>query len=156
MASPDTSLLKAVLSPDRVYMTSASSKEDLINTMIDRLSECGDVTDLEGLRSAILNRESLMSTGIGLGIGVPHARISSVQDMILAVAVNDTPLEDYESIDGIPVRVVFLVAGRPDQQSQYVRLLAALSHLVKEESRRHQLLQAESPEAIYQVLRADA
>lgn len=154
MSNPDFSLLDSALSPQRVFLTQASSKEELLQTVLDKLTDCEDVGDLESLRAAILARESLMSTGIGLGIGVPHARISSVQNMILAVAVNHVPLEDYESIDGKPVQIVFLVAGRPDQQSTYVQLLAVLSHLVKDESRRTALLEADTPSAIYKALRA--
>jgi len=152
--APDIPLLLDVLSPERVYRLRARSKEELLKTLIDKLITCGEVDDLEGLRSAILTRESLMSTGIGLGIGVPHARISSVRDMILAVAVNETPLPDYESIDGQPVQLVFLVAGRPDQQSRYVRLLAVISHLLKDPDRRSALRNAPSPEEIYQTLQA--
>ena len=152
MTAPEASLLETVISPDRVFTTTATSKEALINDLIDRLNTCGDVSDLEGLRTAILARESLMSTGIGLGVGAPHARISSVRDMILAVAVNSIPLEDYESIDGQPVKIVFLVAGRPDQQSRYVRLLAALSHVVKDEEKRSALMAATRPDEILTLL----
>lgn len=152
MATPDHSLLEEVLSPRRILRTRAESKSALLKEILDSLADCGEVADLEGLRSAILQRESLMSTGIGLGVGVPHARISSVRDMILAVAVNETPLADYESIDGEPVQIVFLVAGRPDQQSRYVRLLAVLSHLVKDPERRDDLRSAGTPEDIYRIL----
>jgi PTS system nitrogen regulatory IIA component len=144
--------LEEALSPQRVFQTHAGSKEELLHTLVNHLEDCGEVDDLEGLRTAIFAREDLMSTGIGLGIGVPHARISSVRNMILAVAINQTPLEDYESIDGVPVQIVFLVAGRPDQQSQYVRLLAVLSQLVKDETRRNGLIAADSPAAIFDAL----
>jgi len=156
LASSEQSILDSVLSPERIYQTSATSKEELLHSVLDRLTTCGDIDDLEGLRSAIFAREALMSTGIGLGVGVPHARISSVRNMTLAVAVNKTPLADYESIDGDPVRLVFLVAGRPDQQSQYVRLLAVLSHVVKHDEQRTALLSATSTEEIYKILQESA
>jgi len=154
VAGPDFDLLDEALSPARVFRTRETSKEGLLHFLIDQLADCGDVVDLEGLRAAIFARESLMSTGIGLGIGVPHARISSVRRMILAVAVNESPLADYESIDGEPIQMVFLVAGRPDQQSGYVRLLAVLSHLVKNAERREALLGAASPSDVYELIRA--
>ena len=153
MPGPDFSLLDEALSPARVYRTNADSKEELLDTVLNGLASCGDVDDPQALRTAIYNRESLMSTGIGLGVGVPHARISSMRNMILAVAVNQVPLADYESIDGAPVQIVFLVAGRPDQQSQFVRLLAVLSHLVKEEERRERLIGCETAEVLYKALR---
>lgn len=153
MSDPGAHLLDESLSPDRVFLTQADHKDDLLHFLVDALGSSGEVQDLEALRAAIFMRESLMSTGIGLGVGVPHARISSVRRMMMAVAVNEKILPDYESIDGGPVRIVFLVAGRPDQQSNYVRLLAAISRIVKDPARRETLLQAKRPEDIYKCLR---
>lgn len=146
-------LLDESLSLDRVFLTRADSKEDLLNFLVDALGASGEVLDVDALRQAVFVREKLMSTGIGLGVGVPHARISPVRRLITAVAVNDRILPDYEAIDGGPVRIVFLVAGRPDQQSNYVRLLSAVSRIVKDPARREALLHAKSPEALFDKLR---
>ena len=153
MALPGAHLLDEALSPARVFRTRETGKEAVLHFLVDRLAESGEVDDPEALRSAIFTREGLMSTGIGLGVGVPHARISTVRRMVVAMAVNDRPLEEYESIDNLPVRIVFLVAGRPDQQSNYVRLLAAISHIVKDEGNRNRLLEASTPEDTYAVIR---
>lgn len=153
MVETGHTLLDAALSPQRIFLTHARSKSDLLSFLVQQMGQCGEVDDQQALHSAIFTRESLMSTGIGLGIGVPHARISSVRRMIMAVAVNDAPLADYESIDNQPVQIVFMVAGRPDQQSNYVRLLAVLSHVVKQEPNRRELLAAHSAEEIYQCIR---
>lgn len=153
MSDPGTRLLDEALSPDRVFLTRAVNKADLIHFLVDALAASGEVQDVEMLRSAIFTRENLMSTGIGLGIGVPHARISSVRRMVMAAAINAPPLRDYESIDGQPVEIVFLVAGRPDQQSNYVRLLASLSKLMKDPARRKAVLQSQTPADAYEQLR---
>ncbi|MCC5845278.1 MAG: PTS sugar transporter subunit IIA [Verrucomicrobia bacterium] len=153
MSDPGAKLFDDALSPERVFVTRLDSKEAVLNFLIDALWQSGEVQDLDAFRSAVYMRESLMSTGIGLGVGVPHARLSSVRRMIMAVAVNETPLDDYESIDGHPVRIVALVAGRTDQQSNYVRLLATLSRLVKDETRRSHLLAASDAETVYTLLR---
>ena len=145
-------LLEESISPERVFLTHAKSKDELIHSLVDALFTSGEVLDPEALRDAVFAREALMSTGIGLGVGVPHARISTVRRLISAVAVNDQILPDYESIDGGPVRIVFLVAGRPDQQSNYVRLLAAISRIVKDPHRREVLLKARTPEEVYASL----
>lgn len=153
MTDPGAKLMDEALSPERVFQTRARNKEELLHFLVDALGQSGEVQDVEALRAAVFMRESLMSTGIGLGVGVPHARISSVRRLVMAVAVNETILADYESIDGAPVRIVFLVAGRPDQQSNYVRLLSCLSRIVKDTDRRREILQAPTPEALYQALR---
>jgi len=153
MAESGTLLLDGALSPQRVFLTEASTKNELLDLLIREMGLCGEVDDPQAFETAIFTREELMSTGIGLGIGVPHARISSVRRIIMAVAVNKVALEDYESIDNLPVQIVFMVAGRPDQQSSYVRLLAVLSHLVKQESNRKALLGADSTEQLYHIIR---
>jgi mannitol/fructose-specific phosphotransferase system IIA component (Ntr-type) len=153
MSDPGAKLFDDALSPERVFVTRCDSKEAVLTFLINALWQSGDVQDLDAFRSAVFMREALMSTGIGLGVGVPHARLSSVRRMIMAVAVNETPLDDYESIDGHPVRIVALVAGRTDQQSNYVRLLATLSRLVKDETRREHLLAASDSQTVYTLLR---
>jgi mannitol/fructose-specific phosphotransferase system IIA component (Ntr-type) len=152
MSSSGMHLFDEALSPTRIFRTREQNKEGILNFLIRELTASGEVDDPEAFRSAILMREGLMSTGIGLGIGVPHARISSVRRMIMAVAVNDQPLDDYESIDNQPVQIVFMVAGRPDQQSNYVRLLASLSRIVKDNQNRDRLIEADTPDAIYTIL----
>jgi len=152
MSLPGAHLLDEALSPSRIHLTEESRKDAVLDFLIQQLATSGEVGDFEALRSAIFMREGLMSTGIGLGVGVPHARISSVRRMVMSVAVNHHPLEDYESIDGQPVRIVFMVAGRPDQQSKYVRLLAVLSRIVKETENRERLLAAATPEDVYGII----
>lgn len=153
MSDPGARLLDESLSPERVFLTRAANKEELLHFLVDALGGSGEVQDVEALRAAVFMRESLMSTGIGLGVGVPHARISSVRRLVTAVAVNETILPDYESIDGAPVRIVFLVAGRPDQQSNYVRLLSSLSRIIKSPEHRQALLDAELPPQLYDAIR---
>jgi PTS system nitrogen regulatory IIA component len=154
MNDPGAKLFDEALSPERVFLTSFDHKEDVLSFLIDVLWKSGEVQDLEALRSAVFMRESLMSTGIGLGVGVPHARLSSVRSLVMAVAVNSKPLDDYESIDGHPVRIVALIAGRTDQQSNYVRVLGTLSRIIiKEESRREKIMTASEPEEVYNLLR---
>jgi len=150
---PGAKLLDESLTPERVFLTRAKNKEDLLHFLVDALGQSGEVQDVEALRAAVFMRETLMSTGIGLGVGVPHARISSVRRLLTAVAVNDTILPDYESIDGAPVRIVFLVAGRPDQQSSYVRLLGCLSRIIKSPENRQALLHAELPQEVFEAIR---
>lgn len=153
MSAPNAHLLDEALSPARVFQTREAEKDALLNFLVDRIAESGEVDDAEALRQAVFNREKLMSTGIGLGVGVPHARISTVRRMVVAAAINDRPLQDYDSIDNQPVQIVFLVAGRPDQQSNYVRLLAVLSHIVKDPDNRRRMWEAPTAEDAYQVIR---
>ena len=100
----------------------------------------------------MFEREELMSTGIGRGIGVPHVRLRSVSTLVMAVAVNRRDLEDYTSLDERPVRVVCMVAARHDQHAQYLKTLAAISTVLKDDARRAALLSADSPVVVHALL----
>lgn len=154
MPSPDRGLLDRAFSPRQVFLTQATCKADLLDTLLDLLKGCEEIGDLEALRKAILVREDLMSTGLGQGVGVPHARIESIRNLVLGVAVNHTPITDYTSIDGQPIQIVFLIATRPDQQAEYVGLLSELSHLVKDPVRKQALMDVETSEDIVTIFQA--
>ncbi len=93
-----------------------------------------------------------MSTGIGLGIGIPHVRIYAVSDIVVSVAVNRSDIIDYQTLDNIPVRIVFMVAAAYNQHAEYLKLLASISKLMKDEEFRKELMEADDPGKIYSML----
>ncbi|OQY34958.1 MAG: PTS fructose transporter subunit IIA [Spirochaetaceae bacterium 4572_59] len=144
--------LKHVLAPERVLYTDFSTKRDLFTALMDSLAMAPQVKDRDELEAAIWKREELMSTGIGLGIGIPHVRIYSVSDIAVSVAVNKNEIVDYQSLDNNPVKIVFMVAAAYNQHSEYLKLLSSISTLLKEESFMEKLLIAKNPEEIYTML----
>jgi PTS system nitrogen regulatory IIA component len=144
--------LKNILAHERVLITDFSNKRDMLTALISSLSEAPQVKDPEELEKTIWEREKLMSTGIGLGIGIPHVRIYSVSDIAVSIAVNKTGIMDYQSLDNVPVRIVFMVAAAYNQHSDYLKLLASISTLLKDESFREKLLAAEDTKQIYTML----
>ena len=141
-----------VLEADRVLLLDVDAKEDALNQMIDVLHEKGGVKDRAMLAEAIFEREELMSTGIGLGIGVPHVRLQNLSTLVMAFAVCRRPLGDYESLDGEPVRILCMVACGKDQHAHYLKLLASLSSKLKDEYLREALFSADSEEEIFAIL----
>jgi len=144
--------LKHLLSPDRVLITDYSSKRDILTALIDNLSKAPQIKDPKALEAAIWEREQLMSTGIGLGVGIPHVRIYSVSDIVLSIAINRKEIEDYQSLDNTPVRIVFMVAAAYNQHTEYLKLLASISTLLKDEEARNRLLELEDTRKIYAML----
>ena len=94
-----------------------------------------------------------MSTGIGLGVGVPHIRLPGVERLAMVVGVCKTPLEDYDSIDGEPVWLLFMIVAGLEQQADHLRLLARLSGLIKDDELRGALQRADSPEEVCAAFR---
>lgn len=144
--------LKHVLAPERVLCTDFSTKRDIFTALMDNLATAPQVKDREELEEAIWKREGLMSTGIGLGIGIPHVRIYSVSDIALSIAVNKKDILDYQSLDNSPVRIVFMVAAAYNQHSEYLKLLSFISNMLKEQTFMEKLLNAEDSTEIYNLL----
>ncbi|MBI2425756.1 MAG: PTS sugar transporter subunit IIA [Candidatus Hydrogenedentes bacterium] len=148
----DSVTLRNVLTADRVLVLSSATKYDALNALVDALARAPEVRDKEELRREVFEREDLMSTGIGSGIGVPHVRLASVENLVLAVGVNDREIEDYVSLDERPVRIICMVAARDNQHAQYLKTLAAISTQMKVLGVREALLTAQSPQDIYDIL----
>lgn len=144
--------LAAFLTPERVLFLECDSKAAALDTLIDCLVRTPQVTDAAAFREAILSRESLMSTGLGLGIGVPHARLESITDMVVAVGWCRQPLLDYVGLDGGPVELILMIAASPKQHAEYLRLLASVTARLKNDEFRRAVLTAENTEAAFQLL----
>ena len=122
--------LRDHLSPDQVIDLTARTKDETLVQMVDAAARANGVTDREELLVAVRAREKILSTGIGLGIAIPHARIGSVERFVVAVGRHASGL-DFESIDQKPVYIVVLIAGPKDTQKPYLELLAQLSKRLK-------------------------
>lgn len=145
-------VLPDVLPRDRVVMLDVASKDATLNALVDVLAGAPEVGDADDLRREIFHREALMSTGIGFGVAVPHVRLASVKDLVMAVAVTRQGLTDYTSLDDTPIRIVCMVAARADQHAEYLRALAAVSALLKDQCVRAALVAADSPATIHALL----
>lgn len=144
--------LQALLRSDRIITCDESNKNDLLNRLIDEASSLPGIKNRAQLADAVFSREDLMSTGIGLSVGVPHVRLPGIKDLHLFLAVNKRGVEDYESLDGVPVRLVVFILAAERNHREHIQALAAVSRVVKNELVREQVLAADSAEEIYKVL----
>jgi fructose-specific phosphotransferase system IIA component len=131
-----------------------SSKEEVINAMIDLAGTQKQVVDKERMRTAILEREKIMSTGVGSGFAIPHGKTDAVSDIVAAFAVTALPI-DYQSLDDQPVRLVFLLVGRDNMVGPHIKLLSRISRLMNKEDFRKQLLEAEAPKEVLEIFRKE-
>ncbi len=153
-ARPESVLLKDILAPERVLQLTCKTKQQALDALVDVLAAAPEVKSRDELAREVNEREKLMSTGIGFGIGVPHVRLASVSDLVMAVGVNDTGLDDYASLDDEPVRIICMVAARDGQHAQYLKTLAAISGVLKDTAIRTALLEADEPATVYNILTA--
>jgi mannitol/fructose-specific phosphotransferase system IIA component (Ntr-type) len=129
----------------------ASDKDTLIHAVIDLIADRDEVTDADRMREAIIERESTMSTGVGKGLGLPHAKTSAVNGILAALAVTQAPV-DFASMDNEPVRIVFLLVGTQDAKSQHVRILSRISRMMNQNDARERVLAAGSTEELLDVI----
>lgn len=129
----------------------AESKAELIDAMIALLEGRPEVVDLAAVRTAVLRREKSMSTGVGKGLALPHAKTNAVSRTVAAMAVTAAPVP-FEAIDDLPVRLVFLLVGEPDAKSQHVKVLSRISRLMNREAVRKKLAAAKTPQELLEAL----
>jgi len=147
--------LKGILKKELVFFSNLSNKKDILEALIRSIDNENLVEDAEVLRQSIFSREKIMSTGIGLGIAVPHARIKGVKNILIAVGINKNAIEDYESIDGTPVRLVIMIVAGERQHKEYLKLLSQIVKILKKNSRIEHLLEARNADEVIGLLSAD-
>ncbi|MFK7847491.1 MAG: PTS sugar transporter subunit IIA [Rhodothermales bacterium] len=126
------------------------NKEEVLGYLVDLLSGHASISDFDGVRAAVLNREKIMSTGVGKGLALPHAKTSSVEGIVAAFATTENPIA-YDAIDDIPVRMLFLMVSAERAKSQHIKLLSRVSRLMNEDAFRDRLLKATAPEEVLQI-----
>lgn len=129
-------------------------KEDVINEMIDLFKEDARVNDIEKVRECVLEREKIMSTGVGKGFAIPHGKTNSITDILAAFGKTKRKI-DYESLDGNPVHLVFLLVGKDNLVSTHIKLLSRISRMMNKDEFRNQLLEAESNEEIIELFKKE-
>jgi len=133
----------------------AVSKKELINALVDTLKDKVESTEqLEEIRKAVFEREEIMSTGVGKGLAIPHAKTKAVEENHAAFALLKEPL-DFDSIDKEPVRLVFLLVGPESKNSQHIKLLSRISRLMNSGSFREKILSCENSEDILSAFRLE-
>jgi PTS system nitrogen regulatory IIA component len=145
-------ILSDVLTPQRVLILESATKIEALRALADSLGTAPQIQDRDALLQGILYREELMSTGIGMGIAVPHVRLASITGPVMSAGICRTPLVDYESLDGVPVRLIFMIAAGQHQHAEYLRLLSSLSLRLKSEKLRDALISAPDTMSFYNTL----
>jgi mannitol/fructose-specific phosphotransferase system IIA component (Ntr-type) len=100
---------------------------------------------------AILERERQFPTGIGYGVAVPHGKTPALAHLVVVAGSTPAPVP-YETVDGEPVRLFFLLAGPESQAGAHVKALSRISRLVRREPVRARLLGARTPDEFYRSL----
>jgi mannitol/fructose-specific phosphotransferase system IIA component (Ntr-type) len=146
--------LADLLSTDCVQLDApAVTKEELIRSLVERLAQAGHVRSAAPVVRALLDREAVMSTGVGGGIALPHAQSPAANGFAIAFARPRDPI-DFAALDGHPVSLVFLIVG-PQDRTGLMRVLAQLSGLLHSGELQKRLMKAKSAEEALRAIRAE-
>ncbi len=142
-----------ILSADVIAVNmDAADKDDSIKKIIDLSAKSGKILDMDKVTHTIYEREKLVSTGVGKGFAIPHGKTDAISDVVAAFAITKEPI-DFDSIDGEPVRFIFLLIGKENLLNTHIKLLSRISRLMNKDDFREALLEAKTSEEVLKIFR---
>ena len=122
----------------------AATKDEVIEELVDLVSTSNMVKDHDELLADIIERENLVTTGVGYGVAFPHAKTKATKGIVIAFGRSSTGVS-FDAMDHKPVYLFFLIAAPEDAIGAHLNVMARLSYLMKSEQNRETLMKAVSP-----------
>ena len=116
----------------------SQTKSDAIIELIHRADVFASVCDLDELNHAVLEKEKLTTTGFGRGVAIAHGVSPKIRKVALAVGLSKKGIE-FDSFDGEPVHILFLIANPEDENADYLDTLSTITTFLREEALRKKL-----------------
>jgi PTS system nitrogen regulatory IIA component len=120
------------------------TRDSAIHALIDLLDQEGHLPEKLAFQKAIFAREQLVSTGIGMGVAIPHAKLTELNDFFIVIGIQSKKGLDWNALDKAPVRLIFMIGGPEDRQTEYLQILSLLTSAIRDVELRKKLLNARS------------
>jgi mannitol/fructose-specific phosphotransferase system IIA component (Ntr-type) len=144
--------LKTVLTENTVnFHLKGTTKEEIIDEMLEILVQAGKVTDKKAARECVLDRERKMSTGMKHGIAIPHGKTDTVDDLVACIGISDTPV-DFDSLDQEPCRIFIMTLSPVNKTGPHLQFLAEISLLFKSAEKRQEILETKDKAEVIRIL----
>ncbi len=132
----------------------AQTKADVIRELVELLAKAGSIKpkDVDHLVQILLEREALGSTGIGQGVAIPHGKTKQVTTLVSAFGVSRAGV-NFDSLDGEPVKLVFLLVAPEDSAGPHLKALARISRLLKDRHFRESLIASKDEPTLVKIIR---
>ncbi len=144
--------ISELLNPEAIVADlQAKDKEKALAELTDALISCEPSLDRGSVIAVLQEREKLGSTGIGDGVAIPHGKLAGIPELKLVFGRSHTGV-DFESMDGQPAYLFFLLIAPEESVGVHLKTLARISKLLKDAAVRKKLLDAADPQAIYQIV----
>ena len=144
--------LRTVLTPETVDLhLKGTTKEEIIDELIEILVKAGKVTDKASAKECVLDRERKMSTGMKHGIAIPHGKTDTVSDLVACIGVSDNPV-DFERLDSETCRIFIMKLYPVNKTGPHLQFLAEVSLLFKSADKRAQILNTQDKAEVIKIL----
>ena len=132
----------------------ASEKQEILKELVDVLADVKDIGDKKIILKALLERESLGSTGIGQGIAIPHGKTDKIKELVSVLAISKKGV-NFEALDGENVYIFFLLVAPKDAAGPHLKALAQISRMLRDTYFCDLLRRCETPEQVYDLIRKE-
>lgn len=133
------------------FSLKGKSKDEIIQELVDLASKSKLVKERDELYQAVVEREKLVTTGVGYGVAFPHAKTKAVKGILIAFGRSSAGV-DFEAMDKKPVHLFFLIAAPEDAIGAHLNVMARLSYIMKSEKVRDKLMQTQSPKELLEII----
>ncbi|MBT3394183.1 MAG: PTS sugar transporter subunit IIA [Waddliaceae bacterium] len=140
------------ITKDLIVVLDVATRKETIDALVDTLDAAGKLEDKKAFSDAIHVREDSVSTAVGRGIAIPHAKLQEYGSFFIAIGIIKEGV-DWHALDGKDVTIVFMVGGPDDKQADYLQILSKITFAVKDKKIRKAMME-ESPEDIINLFAA--
>ena len=144
--------LKDVVNKDCICILDENTKTEVLLKLINLVNKFEKIENIENLTKEIFYREQLMSTGIGMGLGIPHVRYKNIKKPIIAIGIQPNGVIDYQSVDDKPVNIVIMILVGENQHKEHIRLLSQIVNKFKSNDIKNKILNTKDIDQIYKII----
>lgn len=139
------------LDVNNIIFLSGKNRDSSIRELIDQLCISGKLQEKEKFYKKIIERENFISTGIGMGVAIPHAKMAIFDDFFIAIGIHKKYKINWGSIDQLPVRLIFMIGGPEIKQNEYLQLLSKITIAIKDDDLRRNILKSSTESEIFKL-----
>lgn len=140
------------LNEEAICFLQEPNRNAALKKLVAVLARSGKIKDQKLFYQAILEREKIVSTGIGMGVAIPHAKMDQFKEFFWVLGIQKKEGLEWNSLDKSPVKLIFLIGGPDNRQTEYLQILSELTSFIKDEEIRRGLLSVEKKSQVLKLL----
>ena len=144
--------LANLVTADRIIDLRATTKNEALQELFKVIEAAPEITNGEAFEESVIEREKILSTGIGLELAIPHVKIPTVSNFVMAIGRSKAGI-DFDALDGKPVKIIILIASSDKQKDDFLKVQAKVVLLFKEAAFRKKIMRAKDAEEVLDLLR---